>query len=436
MSPAGRRWICRVMFLLFALVPTMLMVVWGAWAHTSRQATQWRQHIEQQILEEFGLTARCQTVARQGASIVLDGLTLHDPETGAEVMTAHQVRLNSVGSANWFIQVAYPRVADGQLLRLFSPLFLRLQSARGPVEATGVLSADHLTLESAQRSISFSQVQCQIASNRSGSLATLNFVIDNKPLTEPFVLRITRDRRSTNPHTIVFLDTKQQFVPVQLFSSWVPALAAAGAECEFSGVVRLRQDAKGWNVEHVSGKFKNLDLYQIVTNNFPQHLITGSANCDVSDVETRDGKLHKCQLKLYSERGIISRSLLQSGVDHLGWVTGPDVEASSVDRWEYRNLRISIRLDGPQVTFQGTSGPSGEALWTEGNWLVRCNSNDLPIANLMCALAPQSEHQVPATRQTMRLASWLPIPAIQRTESPDTAPPSLPLRLKTERSRP
>jgi hypothetical protein len=71
-------------------------------------------------------------------------------------------------------------------------------------------------------------------------------------------------------------------------------------------------------------------------------------------------------------------------------------------------------------------------LGSQSETLMTSPSATLPAVSLVRTLAPESEIQVPATRETNRLLKALPIPSLVVPERVGARPPYSPLRLENE----
>ena len=432
MTGSSRRWLCRAAFVFVMALPTVAMILWGAVAHASRRAAQWRGEVEQQVLENLGLAARIERVSWQGSQLCLHGVTLHDPETSQLVAQVDNVRATARGSQGWSIHLTYPRVAAGQLPRLISPLYDRLRHRRGPLEWSGLLTAQYVTLEDELQAVSCPEVECQFGSGANASVAGIKLLIEGVTTTEPLQVRLKRDRRPQHPETTIMVDTRKQAIPVRLLRLLVPQLALLGDHCYVRGELHLRHTDQQWKVERLTGQCTGVDLYQLVSENFPHHHLSGIAKVDIEHAEFEEGRATRVEGTLFVDRGTISRSLLQAMADHLGYQLSESARQAGKDRWEYENLRLWFRLADGSLDTGGRSGDGGEVLWSDNHALLRKERSSVPVASFIRMLVPDSQHQVPATRQTLWLASLLPIPPVEKPQQSSIAPSAPTIRLKDE----
>jgi hypothetical protein len=173
------------------------------------------------------------------------------------------------------------------------------------------------------------------------------------------------------------------------------------------------------------GSFRNIDLYRLVTEQFPHHMISGTGTLHVQNMKFADGRLAECQGRLVVEKGIIGRSLLEASSHFLNWEL--DGNQISEDRVAFRAMDFFFTLRGSQLKVAG-NGENGVIMWHEQSPLARYNGPAIPIVNVIRVLVPQSLHQVPATRQTATLISILPVPDLVAEQS-SSRPTSPPVRL-------
>jgi hypothetical protein len=101
--------------------------------------------------------------------------------------------------------------------------------------------------------------------------------------------------------------------------------------------------------------------------------------------------------------------------------------------WRFRKLAFAFTLDdeGLSVTGRCDEGDSGAiVLDAKGTLLSDPPERVIPTLALVRALAPRSELQVPAAKETDLLLRLLPLPAIVPPHSANSQMPYSPLRLE------
>ncbi|HET6880936.1 MAG TPA: hypothetical protein VFI31_12315, partial [Pirellulales bacterium] len=148
----------------------------------------------------------------------------------------------------------------------------------------------------------------------------------------------------------------------------------------------------------------------------------------------RDGRVERAIGSLRSSSGTIGGSLLLAAVEELGCQPGPASPGKFpfvVGRnRHYRDLALGFAVDQRGLQLHSLADERPGALVLSGDGAVLISAPDegpLPLVQLLRALAPDSQVQVPATKETAQLAPWLPWPPI--VPPADHAPTSPPLRM-------
>ncbi|MCR9120446.1 MAG: hypothetical protein NXI22_26220, partial [bacterium] len=134
----------------------------------------------------------------------------------------------------------------------------------------------------------------------------------------------------------------------------------------------------------------------------------------------RRGRLIEATGVLQSPRGVIGRELLKAAGDQLGlnW------KRDSGRNGGYTELAMGFRITTDGLSLTGLCQTAGALVVDAGGpLLTEQDRQPVPVVNLVNALVPSSDVQVPATEETSPLLRALPIPSVapqppQKVEGP------------------
>jgi hypothetical protein len=432
MPDLSRRLLCRVMFVLLCIGPTICVGMYAVLAHWQRERDELYRYWETRILQETGFQATLASIepGKRGDMVFRD-VILSDPETKEEVVRVRRVHLAPAGQRGWVVDVSYPELAAHQLARLWEPLYDRLRSSRGPGDWSGFVAAHHVTLRRGDEADSLSQFECQFGSGPSGGFAQMEFLLDGYGMTERARVRVHRHRDKSPPETTVFIQTGPRPLPCSALAEFVPALRFLGKEAHFQGQSEWRLGSSGWRGERFEGKVSNIDFATLVTDLFPHHLWSGRGELEIRRAEFEAGRLISAEGILLGEAGTISLSLLGGAIEQLGWKISQQLPSDH--RLRYRRLGFDFRIDPNGLVLRGRCGSPGVILENDQGPLVWEHPQGTPaqVVDLVRVLVPETRHQVPATRQTAWLTNHLPVPAYEPSSRNARLPPdSPPVRLR------
>ncbi|HYW79269.1 MAG TPA: hypothetical protein VE890_06805, partial [Thermoguttaceae bacterium] len=127
---------------------------------------------------------------------------------------------------------------------------------------------------------------------------------------------------------------------------------------------------------------------------------------------------------------VISRSLIDAAVEQLGLVRGAESRTPG-ELVPYEQLALDFLIDAEGLRLQGRSAIGGQGTVLVDSYSRLLSAYDpypRPVVTLLRALVPQSQVQVPASRQTDWLMRYLPLPDV--TAAQGTAPPMPQARLR------
>ncbi len=409
MHSSTHRLLCRIGFVLFCLLPTGMVAIWICWPESS---SIW----QQQLTNLLGLRARVHGVSHpRPGTIVLEDVHLSDPELG-DLARLPSVRIvQNAETCNLLIPEV--EIAAGHLDRVRELLHDRILRGGLVGDRTFTARISELTLADtplgqashAMAKRKLTDVVCTFEPTEIGSRFTAQFRYDGNQLGD--VCEFSLERRlaagGAQPTTRWFLDTGDSYLPCRLIARQISGLAALGESCEFRGVLWIELTPRGWEGDF-SGRFRNVDLKCLVSNQFP-HTLPGLADVELRRAKLREGRLIDAAGSLSCREGSIGEELLDAAAAHLKLKRAGDETLSPVG---YQRLDLGFQIDQSQLTIRGQCDARGTILLDEQGRALLAESADatVPAVSLARMLVPQTEVQIPLTQESAALLRVLPAP--------------------------
>jgi hypothetical protein len=459
-----RRRICRAAFLLLCVVPTAGVSLWCVQRHLPGVVGTEARKLQRELGLDVSL--RGLRYLRPGG-VLYEGLELADPETGRLVLRCPALEADwrqttdrqGRPKATLVMIASQPEIeatAADRLGELLSRL-LRRPAIRWGIEMshrrqgsppTDVrLTAGELTLRAGDRSRTLSKLQGSIEWFPAGAQAEASFRLAGADMSRPIRVRIVRNRQTTPPTTGFELDTGGGAVPCGLLALGLPLFEQLGPRSRFRGYLWANQTGDGqtpdglasaghspcpteWAGE-LAGQAYDVDLDGLVTEHFP-HKLGGVAQVTIHSARFRRRRLEEATGTLVAGPGVVSRSLIDAAVEHLGLVRGgggyeqmpyPPTAGELQglgDPVPYEQLALAFLIDSRGLRLQGACSASGHRsqalvagavlVGRQGRLLSEPAPEPRPVLALLRTLLPASEVQVPAAPQTDWLIAHLPVP--------------------------
>lgn len=429
-SDSQRRRYCRTGFILFCVLPTLLVASWilvpnhrGKWEARLARACE----LQVRIGDVETLTPR---------HTLLSSLTLLDREFG-RLATAESVRVSELRDRTVYtIEQSEIHLSDLNLLldHLHSTLPRQATGLQTPLE----LIAHHVTLrqgrDSDSAALSFDRMHVVIEAVSDSLEVTARLYPAGTLEQIPIHWSILRQRVNSeksestpplHPTTVTTIDSGDHRIPVSLLTSWWPALNVLGPECEFQGRIQFEQ-SDGPVEADLMGQLTQVDLTQLVTHQFPR-VLSGLATLEFNEVKIRDGQLEVLAGRLRCDRGQIGQPFLRALQQELGLVAVAEDAASIMP---FRSLDVRFHLQGPTLELAAPN-PNGFLMMDDGGYPILAEGSPIPLRpqDLVRALVSNSRIQVPLTRETSSILSWLPLPDSQVLNPESEQPPRGILRM-------
>lgn len=401
--------LCRAAFVGGCLVPTLAVLAWGVVVHLPAYT---RAH-ERAISQQLGLHAQLTRASSpRPGTMLYEWLELSDPDTRQLLARLPFVEVRH-SDHEMHVRLPFPAIVNGTRLDAFWKLardqVRQLQSWRELH-----LAAQNLTLHLNDGDQSFTdldghidntaeQTQLRLGFRRAGAVAQG---------AEPAELTITWNRDTAAPGSTVQLTCGAAPLPCSVVASIWPAVEQMGKASEFQGRVFVSEQAALWKAE-LAGRLGGVDLDLAVGQRF-LHKLTGTAVAHIERMTIQDGRIESAVGKLSAGPGYIGRSLVNSAQTHLHVQPTSEAAKTRGNLLPYKQLGVAFELSAEGLMLRGAIPlAQGAILVDDRSILVREPAVPRqPVVNLVRTLVPQTEVQVPATRETDALTRALPIPSI------------------------
>ena len=209
MHHASRIFLCRTGFVLFCLLPTLVVGLWIVRRSSGDYASAQRDEWQRGLTSRLGLAVEIGEVSYPSYAVArLVDVRVLDPETGALIAQVPVVEVIPT-TAGWQVEAWQPQIEAAHLGELARALNERL--LRGPADALVPceLLARDLTLLAGPQSQTFAAVSCRLDPLASGPELTI--------AAGPMTLSIARNRQQSPPVTRWQFNTAGQSLPC---ASW------------------------------------------------------------------------------------------------------------------------------------------------------------------------------------------------------------------------
>jgi hypothetical protein len=434
-----RRRVCVVAFLMLGLLPTLLA---GGWC-LGRYAPGYLQTEAQQLSRLLGLNVKLGGLQHLRPGTVLYGhFEAADPETGQTVFrcqfleVARQQQTDDQGQRRTVLamRASQPEVEAASLGRIGQCLARTLEGSCGPLVADVQLSASELTLQAGDNSQTLTNVEGVMEDLPGGTYAQVHFRLAGADTPEPARIRMVRNRQMSPPVSGFEFDTGDGMLPCNVLAMGLGDLQPLGPRCRFKGRIEGKETPNGWLGE-VVGDFAELDLGRLVSERYP-HRLAGVADVTILSARFCRGRLEEGSAIVVAGPGTIDQSLMTAAVECLGLTPGPD-QPPAGDLVPYKELAFLATLDVQGLRLGGRCAVPERAILSDGRRCLLGESleQSVPAVALARMLVPPSVELVPASRQTDRLLSVLPVPDVMPPAGAAAIPPHARVWVRETRQR-
>lgn len=413
MHPSLRLLVCRCGFVLFALLPTLVVGGWiirrGLPEYALAQRTEW----ERELSQRLGLTVAVDKLEYPQPGVArLVGVQLTHTETGDAVATIREVEIAQTDDT-YVIEASQPIVDVRQLALLGPSLHDRLMQAWVNGSPNCELLASDVTLQQEGQAVTLGELIGVVSQSPSGDPSVdLEFTVPSASgQASRGTISLVRNRQMRPPVTRWELQTGEAPLPGWLIVDAMPALKQLGSNAQFAGAATWMQLPEGLNAEF-AGRIFDVDFDSLVSEQLP-HQLSGWGTFDLQSAKIERGQLVELRGDVQSRDGLIGPSLLAAASEHLGVQVPLELVADTNRAVPYRQLSIGFHLTDRALLLRGGCDVlhPGVAIANAAGPVVEVPPQHSTAAvNVLRTLLPESEWQVPATRQTGSLAAMLPVP--------------------------
>lgn len=414
-----QRRVCRVAFVVCAVLPTVVTFLFVAHALRPWREADWQRTLSQQLHVRVAVD---EVTSPQPGITRLKDVRLADLRSERPLGSLDEVR-SQWRRSQLTLCVEELRIEVGQLPTVAAALATWMATDSLPdVE----LQADRLTfVDDSQRSVVFRNVRLHAESKgaRTGRLAIL---VESSGTGQGTTLRLLVERSDAS--TVAMLDTGEARLPAWLLLDLLPSLRRC-VEATFAGSLRLESDARNVGGS-LRGRFDDVALDRWIGPD-TMHRVQGTASVDLDQLRWRTDRVETASGKLRAGRGALSRSLLADAVKRLFFV--PDsqlgnLEAAAGDEMQpFDELACSFQMTDAGLTIGGQCHAGGEGapgcvLAISGRpLLLESRYANLPVAQLVQVMSQPAASWLPASQEAHDMAGKLPLPSSRPKPKPEVA---------------
>lgn len=422
LSDRQRRTLLRGLFVAVIVVPGAAIVGLALFL----KSDMYRSHWEQKLSESLAMRVTIDAVRQpRWDSVLFEGVRCYDPETDAKMLECRTLEAEEFSDGR-HLRLHQATIFADRGAQLFAAIERRLRRETPDADIPTTLSASELTWRTATEAQTLVDVRALSGPVKDARQMLVNFGLPGTAVEHPVSLRISRQSAAAEPATSIELDTGAVILPCSMFTPLAEAAGVVGVQARFSGRLKVRRTPDGWDGT-VAGDVSEADLDALVSRHFP-HLLSGLAELRVHHAELLRGRLSSGSLTIIAGPGQVGRSLVVAGGMCLGM--GVDEARLPPDSMLlFDRLACDVALDDAGLTIKcRTNERPGAILWKDDfvYWHEPAAVQQ-PAANLLRALVPIAELQVPAALQTANLMQWLPLMKPKTIPTPaGTANPTIP----------
>ena len=388
-----QRWLCRVLFLVAGLAPTLAVIAWAGVVHTSwHQATYER---EASRLVSANTTFENLEFPRPGVTRI-SGFAVHDPHSEQLLLEATTLE---VVESNKFVTIDCDQVRVHQA----SPHDVAMWLARA-LRTKVDTSADKLRITLEQVQLGSDQTYKVICDRiPTDNTTRFNVAIIPSGSEARVAMSVLHDRLDSGGVLRLVLDSNQAALPC----SWIAK--RLGDDATFQGKLwaRLPADAQHWYVDALAGQFARVDLIQL-TEPFTEKPIVGTATANIRGALLKDGRLVKVAGEIISSNGAVPADLVTRLATHLH-MKSTIVRPPTTDRITYDQLAFAFALDAEGLMIEGRIDEAHNILASSHGTLASLPACDaVPLATVLTSLAHPDAPLVPWNSTAPWISSLVP----------------------------
>ena len=406
-----QRRVCRVVFVLGAVAPTLLTLAWATHSLRPWREADWQRTLSERLHVRGTIE---QVSAPRPGMFQLKNVRLSDLRSERPLATLDIVR------GQW--KDSRPTLFADELrieAESFSALAGTLATWLSAVDLPAVeLQAERLTIEGRSRqtfSLQKLHVRSQRRTDQTEQVAMQAVWPAEGQGGGGVPLRLVVRQRGLQ--TTATLHTDLAPLPSWLLADLLPSVARCDG-ASFSGSVRLES---GFQLSSGSlrGQLIGLTLKDWLGPDSP-HPVRGKARLELEQLSWHGDRVVEAHGNLRATQGAVGHSLLIEAVNRLYCVAGPTVvlDPSSLGKLQpFDTLACEFHINRAGITLAGkcasSDATSGCLLVADGRTLLLEPSySSLPVAQLVQVLSKAASSWLPASREAHNMAGKLPLPSV------------------------
>ncbi|MBL9093573.1 MAG: hypothetical protein JNL96_20315 [Planctomycetaceae bacterium] len=406
MHETQRRAMLRALFFFACVCPTVAVGLWAYGLRTDAYRESW----ERELSEALGMRTACEAVALPQPGLVsFNRLRCYDPETDALVLECG--RLEGEAVADGLLLAAVDcEIHAAHGAKLFTAVERRLKRELPGIGPRISFKAARLAWHAGGPPQTLDDFEALLEPTDSAQQLLVNFRAVGAASDEPASMRIARSTASAAPETIVELDSGAGPLPCSIFAPLVPFAADFGDAAQWSGRIKLKHAAAGWE-GMLSGTIDDVDLQRFLAAHGSPPL-WGAADLSVHWAEFAAGRVVRMRGSVEAGPGQIGRELAAAGVVQLG-LGDPQAGLADEPALRFDRLEFDFSIDAGGLALRPRNATRHDALLWHGDQVYwhapRVTAQ--PLANLLRTLSPNRELLVPLGPSVAGLIDVLPLPA-------------------------
>jgi hypothetical protein len=367
-----RRLLCRMLFLLFGVLPTGAVLAWSAAINSEG----YRTATCEEISAALGYQVRATSISHPRQEVtLLEGFELVDAETNkillrssrveiyndqqSQTIDLHRPELNIAGR-NWWLPIIQRRLRLGNLKH--PPLHLH---------------ASEITLTWPDGKQTLRDCTADVSSSAERNSAIAKFQFGDAPSAEPIQLQFRRTSDAGQPISKIDLITGSTALPCSLLAAAMDRENSFGTASTFRGTFRFHDGSDGYHAQVSDGFIEQVDLSTFVRRHFAG-ACSGTAQIQLQHAVFHDGQAEELKGSIHASSGSISGSALDAiGISlrlrpPQNWNTPAEVP------FDQLAAEFTLTNTGLNITGRCNSPPEGVVLRTRNQPILWQPSATLP----------------------------------------------------------
>ena len=413
MHESTQRLVCRVLFVLLAVVPAVGTALYVAYSLRPWAEEDWQQFLSQQL--HLHVQVGKVETPRPGVQVLTD-VQVADLRARKPLAEINEARL-TWQSGKLSLSIDQLDLLQANFRSLASAVNTSLAASALP--PARVESDRVLILGREQQQLELANMRMQVASDqRDRRLISLECELKASKNEGPFPLLhfdVARQTRTTSAK----LDTGGTHLPTWVLAELWPSLADS-AKSTFAGRIVLNGSSRELEGS-LHGRIEGIDLASWLGEETP-HTLEGIGQLVLDDFRWKNDRIEVAHGDFEAAQGQVSKSLLAEMKELLFCQLGPAAnladESDKADLIPFDDLSCGFHLTHSGLTLTGRcqsirdGAPGCMLAWRGEAVLLEPSYADLPVGQLVRVLSHPAMSWLPATVEANEMAGSLPLPRV------------------------